>query len=229
MEIKEIVVFVHKIPPLVRVRLEDGLEKTVSNLQETKNELLASGVVPIFILGIERAPEEWQNFASECNVPEVYLVDNPAFKRSIRMCNTNHIYVNTRGTYWDNLVKLFRCKTFTEAVTLRFLHEIGHVVHNHPPQPGISVTGGQTLFPLDSFENQAWCYALTARDKMHDLFAKLQNAFQKWTLLHRFCKKDWPDSLLEAYSNGWPLKNYLAWPAHPELKILVEELVKNTK
>jgi hypothetical protein len=88
-------------------------------------------------------PKELLDFAHDHGAEYVVLVDDKD------RCNTSvradrWLFINTRGTYWDNLIlPPWNASTYSEAIILRFLHELGHASFNHKGDKAlISLPGG---------------------------------------------------------------------------------------
>ncbi len=151
---------------------------------------------------MERAPQEFINFCLKYGVEDIYFVDDSVkCKNSIRLEKV--IYVNTRGTYWANMIyPPMWCRDVYEAVVLRFLHEIGHIYSGHYGDPslifsphGLFIPRHQDFFgeTLGGNEGEAWEFALSIRKKQSKEFSNLYLAFKSWYSNHEFKDKDWDE------------------------------------
>ena len=151
---------------------------------------------------MERSPQEFINFAFKYKVEDVYFVDDLIkCKNSIRFEKV--IYVNTRGTYWANMIyPPMWCQDICESIVMRFIHEVGHVYHGHSGDPMlVSTTYGLYIPKLQDWfketlsgnEGVAWEFALSIRKKHCDEFSKLYLSYKKWYSNHEFKDIDWDD------------------------------------
>jgi len=170
-------------------------------------------VVSFDLLRKGRAPEPWRVDAAAYGVTAVWLVDDRQLPSSYHHPAARAIYVNTRGGEWyrDALERAVR--RYTEAVTLWFLHELGHAAHDHRGvDPRALRLGG-----ADAREVQAWHFALAFRRSRPERFDELEAAYAAWYRDYRHRQRSWPDDLAEAIAAGWPALAYRGWPALPDM------------
>ena len=153
-------------------------------------------------------PKELLDFALNHGAEYVALVDDKdQCKNSIRA--NGWLFINTRGTYWDNLIlPPWSASTYSEAIILSFLHEVGHTFFNHQGDEAlISLPSGliiktSDIKTSDSFwenglgkpqEFDAWLFAFELRHKEPGEFSNLISAYSDWALSHTFIEKDWDD------------------------------------
>lgn len=132
---------------------------------------------------------------------EVAFVDNLNVETSLRYHSS--IFVNTRGTFWANYITPpLNAKSFPEAVVLRLLHEVGHVVHQHPGD--VQMQGKRAIikrkqnFWENAFtgtESEAWEYAFNVRKTESETYNKLLRSCNDWINQHIFADKDWDDTV----------------------------------
>lgn len=157
------------------------------------------------------APAEWRALAAEHDVRAVWLVDDRRLGSSYHHPAERTIYVNTRGRDWYRTALDFEVSSYTEAVTLWFLHELGHAAHQHS---GADPAARALRFgTADRREVQAWHFALALRRGQPSRWQALVDAYTAWYAGYRHRRKDWPDTLAEANAAGWPDRGYLAWPS----------------
>lgn len=168
-------------------------------------------VVSFDLLRKAPAPEIWRMAAHEHGVTEVWLVDDWQLTSSYHHPAEHTIYVNTRGSEWYTTALEFQVERYTEAVTLWFLHELGHAAHAHTGVSSRALRFGTD----DPREVQAWHFALAFRQAQPERWQQLEQAYRAWYSGYRHRHKDWPDDLDEARNAGWPARAYRGWPAIP--------------
>ncbi|MDI3341685.1 MAG: hypothetical protein QJR03_14265 [Sphaerobacter sp.] len=160
------------------------------------------------------APPAWQRLAATYGVQAVWLVDDGQVTSSYHHPADRAIYVNTRGTCWYQTALAYGVERYVEAVTLWFLHELGHAAHRHAGADRRTVRFGDH----DPREVQAWHFALAFRAGRRGEWRQLVDAYAAWYAGYRHRRKDWPDNLAEARAAGWPARPHRGWPAvliHP--------------
>ncbi len=155
------------------------------------------------------APLAWQVTAATHGVRVVWLVDDWQVRSSYHHPASRAIYVNTRGTTWYQTALTYGAATYVEAVTLWFLHEVGHAAHRHEGDRRRALRLGKD----DPREVQAWHFALAFRASQRDKWQRLVEAYAAWYSNYHHRRKDWPDDLAEARAAGWPARPYRGWPA----------------
>lgn len=155
------------------------------------------------------APLAWQTTAAARGVRIVWLVDDWQLQSSYHHPASRSIYVNTRGSCWYQTALAYGAATYVEAVTLWFLHELGHAAHGHDGADRRALRLGDD----DPREVQAWHFALAFRAGRREAWQRLVDAYAGWYATYRHWRKDWPDDLEEARAAGWPTRPYRGWPA----------------
>lgn len=158
------------------------------------------------------APAAWRRLAAAYDVQAVWLVDDGQLVSSYHHPAQRTIYVNTRGRDWWRAAIDFGVERYTEAVTLWFLHELGHAAHGHRGVGPRALRFGSH----DPREVQAWHFALSFRQTQPGQWQALESAYADWYRGYRHRRKDWPDDLAEAFAAGWPERAYRAWPRLPD-------------
>lgn len=169
-------------------------------------------VVSFDLLRKGRAPEPWRMVAAEHGVTAVWLVDDRQLPSSYHHPAARAIYVNTRGDAWYRDALDRGVRRYTEAVTLWFLHELGHAAHDHRGVDPRALRLGSA----DPREVQAWHFALAFRRSRPERWLELEDAYAAWYRGYHHRHRSWPDDLAEAVAAGWPELPYLGWPALPE-------------
>lgn len=159
------------------------------------------------------APSAWRERAARHGVRHVWLVDDRQVTSSYHHPADHAIYVNTRGTCWYETALAYGANSYVEAVTLWFLHELGHAVHQHGPNPQRAIRFGNN----DPREVQAWHFALAFRSEKAVEWQRMTDAYASWYAGYRHRRKNWPDTLQEALAAGWPARPYRGWPATPPI------------
>lgn len=144
------------------------------------------------------APAEWQEFASENGIKRVYFIYSKKLENSYHFNRT--IYVNIRDDKWKNYCKIVRVRSYEEAMTCKFLHEVGHIVHKHRYisfksqlriieydfEIAIEKVSLIKIFE-DCSEKEAWCYVFDFRECLPLRYVQLINAFKNWYCNFRHC------------------------------------------
>ncbi|HET9015227.1 MAG TPA: hypothetical protein VFN57_06505 [Thermomicrobiaceae bacterium] len=170
-------------------------------------------IVSFDLLRKGRAPGPWRELAAGYDVSAVWLVDDWQLPSSYHHPAGHAIYVNTRGAAWYRDALERGVRRYTEAVTLWFLHELGHAARGHRGVDPRSLRLGDD----DPREVQAWHFALAFRASRPAECCALEEAYASWYRGYRHRRKNWPDDLDEAVAHGWPQHPYRAWPALPDL------------
>lgn len=145
-------------------------------------------------------PLEIVELASKFGVENVRFVDSAKLSNSLR-CN-NDIFINVRGTYWANYISPpWNAKTFGEAILLRILHEIGHVVNKHTGENVIISKTGMTVERKSDFwetaftgqEEEAWSFAFGYRRDFKQDYLNYKVICDEWTETRVYTDKDWYD------------------------------------
>ena len=174
-------------------------------------------IVSFDVLRKRPAPEPWRELAARHGVRAVWLADDGGLPSSYHHPSAAAIYVNTRGGDWYRDALERDVRRYTEAVTLWFLHELGHAAHGHSGVGPRALRLGAD----DPREVQAWHFALAFRQTRPDQWHVLEHAYAAWYAGYRHRRKTWPDDLAEAVAAGWPAVAYRAWPAIPGLALPV--------
>lgn len=175
-------------------------------------------VVSFDLLRKGPAPTPWRALAAEFGVDAVWLVDDRQLQCSYHHPSQRTIYVNTRGTDWCRDALDYGVRRYTEAVTLWFLHELGHAAHGHRGANPRTLRFGSD----DPQEVQAWHFALAWRRANQERRDELEAAYAAWYAGYHHRRKDWPDKLDEALAAGWPGVAYRGWPAVPSFAGLLK-------
>lgn len=149
------------------------------------------------------APDAIIQFARDNGGRHVLFVDDKEkCKRSIR--SFDDVYINTRATFWEGMIQPpWLCRSPSEAILQRFLHEIGHIVDKSPGDPALISTKTGLIFNnpnglwgalLDLREKAAWDFAFTVRDRSPVKYRQLLSTIEEWYSTHQYKEKDWDDS-----------------------------------
>ena len=134
------------------------------------------------------------------DIEVAFVDDKDKCNNSVRYLTS--VYVNIRGTYWENLIyPPLGLNHFSEAIVMRFIHEIGHLILNHPTEGLISNKDGLIInrskgfweFYLGGNEGDAWSFALKIRSENKIEYNKLVKSATNWLENHSYFEKDWDD------------------------------------
>ncbi|ETT49316.1 hypothetical protein BSK66_26590 [Paenibacillus odorifer] len=155
-------------------------------------------------------PSEVVTLCKEYKVNNVFFVDNIKHTNSLRDSEDDDVFINVRGTYWANYIEPpFNAKNLGETILLRLLHEIGHVINQHPAK---YVSSSSTGLKIDrendnwisifgEIEGEAWSFAFEFRRDKPDRYNNLAKLCEDWVRNHKYSKKDWLLNAEDQYRN----------------------------
>lgn len=140
-------------------------------------------------LKIYPPPKKWAEFGLTYGVTKLFLITNG--ETSFHFDNT--IYVNIRRDKWKYYSIIIDVRNFEEAMTCKFLHEIGHIVLNHK-NISFKTALEETEYDLEiavervssnkifenHYEKEAWHYVFEFRARNSGEFMELVEAFRSW-------------------------------------------------
>lgn len=169
-------------------------------------------------------PAKILEFAKKHGAETVYFMDDKIkCDRSLR--RGPDIFVNTRATYWDSMILApWTCQSPAETILQRFLHEVGHVSHNHKGDKAIQSTRMGLVIPkmeniwdsLKGQEGEAWKFCFTIRDEQPTIYKELLKEVEQWYTTHAYEDKNWFDDP-DMQWNHWNKKemNKDVWASVP--------------
>lgn len=127
-------------------------------------------------------PNEFLDFGKQFGVENIIFVDDDKCERSLRYYND--IFIKITGK-WDVYVLFpFEAKAFSEMITLRFLHEVGHVYYNHSgslnntKNLNIQRASDPWTDIFSGDEGQAWLFSFKIRKYKKEQYDKLIRSFE---------------------------------------------------
>lgn len=143
-----------------------------------------------YSIKVYKPPKEWIQFAKEKNIKKIYFVDDKKIKRSLRFDGA--IYFNIGKHNWKNYC-IAGARTFPEAMTTKFLHQIAHIILGHryislrfsldDAEKDVlkSIRNGNLSNLInDEFEREAWEFVLNFKISQMQEYQKLCQALQEW-------------------------------------------------
>ncbi|GAV21835.1 hypothetical protein [Carboxydothermus pertinax] len=141
-------------------------------------------------LNFVKPPREFVDFAKRYGVENVVFVDDERCERSLRF--NNNIFIKITG-HWDVYILFpIQAKTFSEVITLRFLHEVGHVYHKHrgslndTEKLNITYTSDPWRDTFTGDEGEAWFFAFKIRKYNRDDYKKLVISCEKFLEVYNY-------------------------------------------
>ncbi|OME41447.1 hypothetical protein [Paenibacillus odorifer] len=144
-------------------------------------------------------------FCRQKGVESICFYDDVRHSNSIRA--GNDIFINTRGTYWANyILSPWNAKSLAETIFLRILHEIGHVVNNHPGDVGIInarlILNRKPDYWENAFlghEGEAWDYAFKFKQDSKNEYNEYVEILKSWVNTHIFVNRDWDEKYTDQF------------------------------
>lgn len=135
-------------------------------------------------------PNEFLEFAKRFGVQHTVFVEDEKCERSLRY--NNDIFVKITGKWDVYTLYPFEAKTFNEMITLRFLHEVGHVFHKHSGSlmdtQKLNMPQAKDLWReiLHGDEGQAWMFAFKIRKYYKNDYDKLICSFENFIKTYNY-------------------------------------------
>lgn len=136
-------------------------------------------------------PKKWIEFAEKEGITELYFLKDNSVKNSFHF--DRKIYLNIRNYNWKNLKDFLNVHSYPEAMTCKFLHEIGHIIFNHKE---INFGTEVSIEELDAecalekisikrilsnkYERKAWNYVKEFHKRCTTDYLNLRRSFKKW-------------------------------------------------